>query len=204
MLLVLRSEIPSGMRAKLRTVAASNNRDHARNLSYCCLLALHIWWCYSSRTSRSWWIIQSTQHHRRGCNTGPISLNGCFSKIKICWELKPGCSFSVPQHKLNSNAKMLKYDENRLWNILWTCLSKILLCSFAKMCGRWLNGTFDFWKKNAKIASKNIRTATLFCTALWKRAAGALTHTDEEHDNKLFLWLSAEVPGQDARGVSCC
>ena len=38
----LRSEIPSGMCAKLRTVAASNNRDHARNLSYCCLLTLHI------------------------------------------------------------------------------------------------------------------------------------------------------------------
>ena len=30
---LLRSEIPSGMCAKLRTVAASNNRDHARNLS---------------------------------------------------------------------------------------------------------------------------------------------------------------------------
>jgi len=22
-----------------------------------------------SRTSRSWWITQSTQHHRRGCNS---------------------------------------------------------------------------------------------------------------------------------------
>jgi len=31
---------PSG--TKLRTVAASNSRDHARNLSYYCLLALHI------------------------------------------------------------------------------------------------------------------------------------------------------------------
>ena len=30
---MLRSEIPSGMCTKLRTVAASNNRDHARNLS---------------------------------------------------------------------------------------------------------------------------------------------------------------------------
>jgi len=67
--LLLRSEIPSGMRAKLRTVAASDNRCHARNLSYYCLLALHIWWCYSSRTSRSWWITQSTQCQRRGCNT---------------------------------------------------------------------------------------------------------------------------------------
>ena len=56
------------MCAKLRTVAASNNRDHARNHSYYCLLALHIEWCYSSCTSRSWWIAQSTQHHRRGCN----------------------------------------------------------------------------------------------------------------------------------------
>jgi len=70
--ILLRSEIPSSMRAKLRTVAASNNRDHARNLSYCCLLALHIWWCYSPRTSRSWWIIQSTQHHRRGCKITKI------------------------------------------------------------------------------------------------------------------------------------
>jgi len=33
---------PSGMCAKLRTVAASNNRNHARNLSYYCLLALRI------------------------------------------------------------------------------------------------------------------------------------------------------------------
>jgi len=39
---VLRSEIPRGMCAKLRTVAASNNRDPARTLSYYCLLALHI------------------------------------------------------------------------------------------------------------------------------------------------------------------
>jgi len=41
-LVLLRSEISSGMCAKLRTVAASNNRDHARNLSYYCLLALLI------------------------------------------------------------------------------------------------------------------------------------------------------------------
>ena len=40
----------------------------SRNLSYYCLLTLHIQWCYSSRTSRSWWITQSTQRHRRGCN----------------------------------------------------------------------------------------------------------------------------------------
>jgi len=86
--ILLRSEIPIGMRAKLRTVAASNNRDHARNLSYYCLLGLHIWWCYSSRTSCSWWITQSTQHHRRGCNNS----NGSASCDEICafhWFLAP-------------------------------------------------------------------------------------------------------------------
>jgi len=41
LVLLLRSESPSGMCAKLRTVAASNNRDHpARSLSYC-LFAPH-------------------------------------------------------------------------------------------------------------------------------------------------------------------
>jgi len=59
---------PSGMRAKLHTVAASNNRDHAsQSLLLLLVQATHIYFC-SSRTSRSWWITQSTQHHRRGCN----------------------------------------------------------------------------------------------------------------------------------------
>jgi len=65
----MRSEIPSGMCAKLCTVAASNNRDHASQ-SLLLLLArsTHTYFC-SSRTSRSWWITQSTQHHWRGCNS---------------------------------------------------------------------------------------------------------------------------------------
>jgi len=37
-----------------------------RNLSYYCLLALRTQCRYSSRTSRSWLITQSTQHHWRG------------------------------------------------------------------------------------------------------------------------------------------
>jgi len=41
-IILLQLEIPSGMCAKVRTVAASNNRDHARNLSFYCLLALRI------------------------------------------------------------------------------------------------------------------------------------------------------------------
>ena len=40
--LLLRSEIPSGMSAKLRTVAATNNRDHPTRSLYYCLFAPHI------------------------------------------------------------------------------------------------------------------------------------------------------------------
>jgi len=32
-----------------------------------CLCHIYVW-CCSSRTSCSWWITQSTQHHQRGCN----------------------------------------------------------------------------------------------------------------------------------------
>jgi len=99
-MLMLWSEIPSGMCAKLRTVAARNNRDQpTRSLSSSPLAstincspgsqallevthqdhtigitllllvrATYIYYC-SSRTSRSWWITQPTQHHQRGCNT---------------------------------------------------------------------------------------------------------------------------------------
>ena len=59
---------PSGMCAKLRTVAASNNRDHTPRSLLLLVRATHIY-CCSSRTSRSWWITQSTQCQRRGCNT---------------------------------------------------------------------------------------------------------------------------------------
>jgi len=39
---LLRSEIPSGICAKLRTVAASNNRVHPTRSLYYCLFAPHI------------------------------------------------------------------------------------------------------------------------------------------------------------------
>jgi len=109
--ILLRSEIPSSMCAKLRTVAASNNRDHpTRSLSSSSLAstinclpgsqallevthqdhsigitllllvrATYISFC-SSRTSRSWWIIQSTQHHRRGRNS--INFWICYIKMR--------------------------------------------------------------------------------------------------------------------------
>ena len=36
---------------------------------YCLFVPRIYGWCYSSRTSRSWWIAHSTQHQRRGCNS---------------------------------------------------------------------------------------------------------------------------------------
>jgi len=42
-LIVLRSEIPSGMCAKLHTVAVSKNRDHPMRSLYYCLFAPHIY-----------------------------------------------------------------------------------------------------------------------------------------------------------------
>jgi len=96
--ILLRSKIPSGMCAKLRAVATSNNRDHARNLSLrmlgimfnrshvtigrasmsqslLVLLARATFiMVLSSHTSCSWWITQSTQHHWRGCNS---IVNSC-------------------------------------------------------------------------------------------------------------------------------
>jgi len=120
--------IPSGMSAKLRNVAASNNRDHlTRSLSssplasiincspgsqallevthqdysivITLLLLVHATYMYfcSSHTSRSWWVAQSTQHHRKRYNNmywvnyGNHVDTTCwvlftFSKnIKWCW-----------------------------------------------------------------------------------------------------------------------
>jgi len=67
---LLRSKIPSGMSAKLRTVAASNNRDHARNLSYCCLLALHIMVLFFTHTP---FVVNHTINA-----TPPERLQQCF------------------------------------------------------------------------------------------------------------------------------
>ena len=71
---MLRSDSPSGKCARLH-VAAGNNRDHPTGSLYCCLFAPHRYGCYSSRTSRSWWIAHSTQHHRRGCNSCVIRIH---------------------------------------------------------------------------------------------------------------------------------
>ena len=73
------------MCAKLRTVTASNNRDHASQSLLLLLARVTYIYCCSSRISLSWWIPQSTQHHQRGCNnissflqrTTPIACSLC-------------------------------------------------------------------------------------------------------------------------------
>jgi len=97
---------PSGMFAKLHTVAASNNRVHVpRSLSrtlvvtfncsqvnisrastprslllLVCTTYIYIY-CCSSHTSCSWWITHSTQWQQRGCNRSKQLLAGWFLNI---------------------------------------------------------------------------------------------------------------------------
>ena len=52
----------------------------------------HIYvWCCSSRTSRSFWITQSTQHHRRGCNSRPTFFNTIHLLPKDKYFLQCNC-----------------------------------------------------------------------------------------------------------------
>ena len=56
-------------------------------------------WCYSSHTSRSWWITQSTQHHRRGCNNIPSFLQQPHRSHVLCVKAELGTTFiSWSQH----------------------------------------------------------------------------------------------------------
>ena len=125
MWVVLRSEIPSGICAKLRTVAASNNKVHmpwslsayasryvqsftssvspkiTRHDHSIIACSRHIYlWCCSSRTSRSWWITQSTQHHRRGCN----SSNASFEWLDFDVSLTQQNLWLRPPFMLNAQA----------------------------------------------------------------------------------------------------
>jgi len=79
-------------------VAIGNPERHMRKASHCGSKEQKSWhamvtiiassrhvyvWCCSSRTSRSWWITQSTQHHRRGCNSSNVD----DATLRFCWYL---------------------------------------------------------------------------------------------------------------------
>jgi len=61
--------LPSGMCAKLRTVAASNNGDHASQTLYYCLFAPCIYIVFLRPHSVRGEPRVPTQRHRRGCNS---------------------------------------------------------------------------------------------------------------------------------------
>jgi len=55
-IILLRSEIPSGMCAKLRTAAASNNRDHAsQSLLLVLARAMHTYFCSNKQMNKLFW-----------------------------------------------------------------------------------------------------------------------------------------------------
>jgi len=67
-LVMLRSEIPSGKCAKLHTVAASNNRVHPTRPS--CSRHVYIGVVFARIPFVVWWTAHSAQRQRRGCNSG--------------------------------------------------------------------------------------------------------------------------------------
>ena len=80
----------SGMCAKLHTVAASNNRDHASRSFYCCLYMSLIYGFCSARTFHLWWNVHSAQCQRRGCNNIPPFLQ--WTALITC-SLCEGCTW---------------------------------------------------------------------------------------------------------------
>jgi len=94
--ILLRLESPSGKCAKFSTMIASNNRVHMPWSLYYCLFVPHIYiYCCFSCTSCSWWITQSTQRQRRGCNSNHSPFHSTlwnFSKWPSCGVLLNPCN----------------------------------------------------------------------------------------------------------------
>jgi len=142
------SESLNGKCAELHTVAASNNRDHKITFvvtiskyyqlftSFTSIItghspksfhwehsiiacSRHMHGYYSLRTSRSWWIAQSTQCQLRGCNTtlGPVMLiNRKFDiscKLDISRNISTcggGVMVGLAPKKQSSTIPQLKYE----------------------------------------------------------------------------------------------
>ena len=86
--LLLRSEIPSGMCAKVRTVAASNNRDHSTRSLYYCLFAPHTY-IFVLRAHP----VRGESHNQRNTNgevatTSPLFYNEPHRSHVLCVKAK--------------------------------------------------------------------------------------------------------------------
>ena len=131
--ILLQSESSSDKCAKLHTVASSNNRDHMPwSLCYC-LFAPHIYGCYSSCISCSWWISHSTQCQRRGCDKSMTLI-----PKHPCWKYDPCHSLMIKFLTTSLN----HWDFSSIWLLETVLLDYITVNkSFICVChgfGLWL------------------------------------------------------------------
>ena len=97
-LILLRSEIPSGMCAKLRTVAASNKRDHPTRSLYYCLFAPHTY-IFVLRAHP----VRGESHNQRN-TTGEVATIPCFHLwSEVTWT----CLSCVGRDRISSVEKCL-------------------------------------------------------------------------------------------------
>ena len=75
----------------------------------------HIYeWCCSSRTSRSWWVTQSTQHHRRGCNTTlKAKIYSAFPWDRVIWLPLGKVTFACYSRSTNSSLICLTWQQHK-------------------------------------------------------------------------------------------
>ena len=99
--ILLRSEIPSGMCTKLRTVAASNNRDHPTRSLYYCLFAPHAY-VFVFRAHP----VHGESHNQRN-TTGEVATMGCYGDgLVLCSACHARCNSASFIH----------------WQLMWTTL----------------------------------------------------------------------------------
>ena len=92
------------------------HQDHSIGITLLLLVrATYIYFC-SSRTSGSWWIIQSTQHQQRGCN----SISELIGILK--WNFH--C------YDVHSHLGSLRYVRRWVWEIYFRDLSVSFLFSW--------------------------------------------------------------------------
>ena len=88
---MLRSEIPSGMCAKLHTVAASNNRVHTPRLLYYCLLAPHIYIIVVLRAHP----VRGEPHIQRNVTGAVATLWWIFTRERKTFDILPAGVSSI-------------------------------------------------------------------------------------------------------------
>ena len=105
---MLRSESPSGKRAKLRTVAASNDRDHAPRSLYYCLFAPRIYSVFFANTT--FVVNRAFQRNASGVvATSLPSYNEPHRSHVLCVKAEPGTTFtSWSQHHFVARGKRAK------------------------------------------------------------------------------------------------